>query len=82
METEKGRAKIQIIWGVALVLAGVGVLFRIPQVVPRLAEIEQFAAAIGFIYFCSYFIAVTLILGGGRKIYQNYRILTGRGQRE
>jgi hypothetical protein len=82
MGTEKSRAKIQIIWGVALVLAGIGVLYRIPQVVPQLAQIEQFASAIGFIYFCCYFIAVTLIIGGGRKFYQNYKSLLGEDKKE
>ena len=76
------RAKIQIVWGIALVLAGVGVLYRIPQVVPRLVQIEQFASAIGFIYFCCYFIAVTLIIGGGRKLYQNYKSLYGEDKKE
>ena len=82
MGTEKSRAKIQIIWGIALILAGIGVLYRIPQVVPRLVQIEQFASAIGFIYFCYYFIAVTLIIGGGRKLYQNYKSLYGEDKKE
>ena len=76
---QDSRAKIQIAWGLALVLAGIGVIYRIPQVVPRLAQIEQFAEGIGFIYFCCYFIAVTLIVGGGKKLYHNYRILSGKG---
>ncbi len=68
-----GRSQLQLIWGAALVLAGIGVIFRIPQVIPRLKQIEQFAAGIGFVYFCAYFIALALIVGGGRKIYQYWR---------
>ena len=65
-----GRSQVQLIWGIALVLAGIGVIFRIPQVIPQLKQLEQFAAGIGFITFCAYFIAVALIVGGGRKIYR------------
>ena len=49
-----GKARLQIAWGVALVLAGLGVLYRIPQVMPKITRIEQFAAAAGFIYLCFY----------------------------
>ena len=82
MSNKDSRSKIQIIWGIALVLAGIGVLYRIPQVVPQLAQIEQFASAIGFIYFCCYFIAITLIIGGGRKLYQNYKILFDKDEKK
>ena len=64
-----GKARIQIAWGAALVLAGIGVLYRIPQVMPKITRIEQFAAASGFIYFCFYLMALILIVGGGRNIF-------------
>jgi len=67
------KSTFQLVWGIALVLAGIGVLYRIPQVMPRILEIEQFAAAKGFIYFCLYLIATILLLGGGRKIYLYFR---------
>jgi len=70
---KSGKSQIQLVWGVMLVLAGIGVIYRIPQVIPQLKQIEQYAAAIGFIYFCAYFIAVALIIGGGRKIYRYWR---------
>ena len=66
---------VQMIWGIALVLAGIGVIFRIPQVLPRILTIEQFASIKGFLYFCFYFMAVILIGGGLKKIYHNYREL-------
>jgi len=71
-----GKARIQIVWGVALVLAGLGVLYRIPQVMPKITRIEQFAAASGFIYFCFYLMALILIVGGGRKIITYTKMLT------
>ncbi|MFO7684688.1 MAG: hypothetical protein R6V60_01220 [Desulfobacterales bacterium] len=70
-----GKARFQIAWGVALVLAGLGVLYRIPQVMPEITRIEQFAAAAGFIYFCFYLMAAILIIGGGRKIISYSKML-------
>jgi len=72
---DKNRTYLQIVWGVLLVLAGVGVFFRIPQVMPKVKTIEYFASAIGFVYFCFYLLGFLLILGGTRKIYANYKQL-------
>ena len=60
---------LQFIWGVLLVLAGIGLIFRIPQLMPGIKKIEQFAPFIYFIYFCFYLIGVLLIAGGARKVY-------------
>ena len=62
-------------WGVALMLAGIGVIYRIPQVMPKIIQIEQFSAASGFVYFCFYMMAVILIVGGGKKIFTQLKIL-------
>ena len=56
-------------------LAGIGVIYRIPQVMPKIIQIEQFSAASGFVYFCFYMMAVILIAGGGKKIFSNFKIL-------
>jgi hypothetical protein len=56
-------------------MAGAGVFFRIPQVMPKIKTIEYFASAIGFVYFCFYLLGFLLILGGTRKIYTNYKKL-------
>ncbi|MBI5579874.1 MAG: hypothetical protein HY895_12020 [Deltaproteobacteria bacterium] len=69
------RAKLQLVWGVLLVLAGVGLFFRIPQVMPQIKQIGYFAAVIPFVYFCMYFVAVFLIAGGARKLYLNAKQL-------
>ena len=66
---DKQKSKFQFIWGVVLVLAGIGVFFRIPQLMPGIKKIEQFASYIYFIYFCFYLIGVLLIAGGARKVY-------------
>ncbi len=66
---DKQKAKFQLTWGVLLVLAGIGVFFRIPQIMPEIKKIEQFASYIYFIYFCFYLLVILLIVGGGRKVY-------------
>ncbi|MFH1991223.1 MAG: hypothetical protein ABIK98_02295 [Pseudomonadota bacterium] len=76
-EHSKSKAKttIQLIWGIALVLAGIGVFFRIPQVMPQIAKIEQFSGVMFFIRFCFYLMGILLVGGGAKKIYCNYRKL-------
>jgi len=51
----KNNINIQIVWGVVLVMAGIGVFFRIPQVMPKIQKIEHFSSAIFFIRFCFLF---------------------------
>jgi len=60
---------LQLIWGVLLVLAGIGLFFRIPQLMPGIKKIEHFTPFIYFIYFCLYLLPILLIAGGGRKVY-------------
>lgn len=67
------KSKLQLVWGVLLMVAGVGLLVRIPQVMPQIRQIEYFSGAIPFIYFCMYFMAVFLIAGGARKLYRYSR---------
>ena len=69
----QNNVKIQAFWGAALVLMGLAVFYRIPQVMPRIVQIEQFAQMKGFIYFCFYLIGVVLIYGGVKKLYRYYR---------
>jgi uncharacterized membrane protein HdeD (DUF308 family) len=68
---------LQFIWGVLLVLTGIGLFFRIPQLMPGIKKIEQFAPFIYFIYFCFYLVAVLLIAGGARKVYTYVRHTNG-----
>ena len=37
------KTKFQIVWGVALVAAGLGVLYRIPQVIQRIKDVGSFS---------------------------------------
>jgi hypothetical protein len=64
----KSKSVFQLIWGVALLAAGVGVFYRIPQVMPRIEDIAQFSVAAFFIRLCFYVMGIILIGGGVRKI--------------
>jgi hypothetical protein len=66
---DKPKSTFQLIWGILLLFAGIGVLFRIPQVMPAIKKIEHFTPYMVFIYFCFYLLAVMLIVGGGKKVY-------------
>ena len=74
---DKKKIHIQLVWGGLLVLAGIGVFFRIPQVMPRIKTIESFSSVIWFIYICFYLLGILLIMGGARKLWENYRKLKG-----
>ena len=60
---------LQVIWGILLVIAGVGVFIRIPQVMPQIEKIELYLPVLLFIRLCFYLIGILLIGGGLKKIY-------------
>lgn len=70
------RYLIQIIYGGVLLLAGVGVFFRIPQVMPKIEQIESFTSSIVFVRVCFYLLGCLLIGGGIKKIHFNYKQLS------
>jgi hypothetical protein len=67
------NSNIQLVWGAALTLAGIGVFIRIPQVMPQLEKMEQFADVMWFVRFCFYLMGVILIGGGLKKLYHHFR---------
>jgi len=67
------KKNVQLIWGALLLLMGIGVFYRIPQVMPDIDKIEQFASMTVYIRFCFYLIGVLLIGGGAKKIYANLK---------
>ena len=71
----KNKPVVQVIYGIALTLAGIGVFYRIPQVMPRIEQLQQFSSVIGFIRFSFYLMGVLLIGGGLKKIIVNYKKL-------
>lgn len=67
----------QLLWGAVLILTGIGVFYRIPQVMPRIRQIHQFAGILPFVSFCFYLLGALLIVGGLQRIYRYYRRDTG-----
>jgi hypothetical protein len=68
------RNNIQMVWGVALLLSGLGVFYRIPQVMPRLEEeTAYFSSGTFAVRVCFYIIGGILIAGGAKKIYRHFR---------
>ena len=70
---KQAKQTAHLIYGVALILAGLGVFYRIPQVMPKILAMEHFVAAKPFLYFCFYLIGILLIGGGGKKIYNYFK---------
>lgn len=75
------KTGFQLIWGIALVLVGAGVFYRIPQVMPQIEKIESFSSALGFIRFCFYLMGGILIGGGLKKIHKHYMYLRKDNQK-
>lgn len=63
------RDIFQTVWGVALLLMGIGVFFRAPYVMEQVAEIEYFVSVLVFIRICFYLMGIVLIGGGIKKLY-------------
>jgi hypothetical protein len=71
--SDKNADQVQLIWGIALILAGLGVFYRLPQVMPKIMEFPIFAEASGVVRFSFYFMAVFLIGGGLKKVIQHFK---------
>ena len=69
----ENKVVIQIVWGILLVLAGVGVIFRTPVVMARIETIEQFAPSAFIIRICCYGLGILLIGGGSKKIFDHFQ---------
>lgn len=60
-------------YGIILIAVGIGVFFRIPEVMPKVATIEFFKEKILLVKFCFYVLGGLLILAGGIRVFKNYK---------
>ncbi|MBU3950898.1 MAG: hypothetical protein KJ658_02070 [Proteobacteria bacterium] len=60
-------------YGLVLIAVGLGVFFRIPQVMPKVAAIEFFSEKLMVIKFCFYVLGGLLVLAGGIRVFKNYK---------
>ena len=67
-----GFTNFQTIWGIALVLAGLGVFYRTPQVIQEI-EAAGYFQSLGFVRFSCYFLGAALVFGGGKKLFHQLR---------
>ena len=67
---DQPKQNVQMIWAAALILAGVAVFFRIPQVMPQLAQMWQSEITLWAFRICFYLMGILLIGGGIKKIVQ------------
>ncbi len=68
------KTVFHLVYGVMLILMGIGMIFKIPEKTPAILEQNsQLASAEIFVYFSLYLIAVILIGGGAKKIWTNYK---------
>lgn len=72
------KSRIQVVWAAALILMGLAVFVRIPQVMPKIAQIRMLADNIVFVKFSLYFLGVLLVWGGAQKLYRNLRKTNGQ----
>jgi len=79
---DKNKATFQIIWGALLALMGIALIFRVPYVMERIVQIQYYASIKWLIRIILYIVALMLIGGGLRKIYDHYKILTVRDSSE
>ncbi len=59
-------------YGILLIAVGLGVFYRIPQVMPQVAAIEFFSGKLLIIKFCFYILGILLVLAGGIRVFKNY----------
>ncbi|MBT8342395.1 MAG: hypothetical protein HKP58_16275 [Desulfatitalea sp.] len=59
---------LQLVYGIALVLVGVGVVVQMHQQLPHLARFESLANSAWYTRFCFYLMSVILVGGGIKKI--------------
>jgi len=72
-EKTPSKSPFQMVYGIALVLVGIGVFVRIPQVMPKLMAYETLAGASWFIRFCFYLMGIILIGGGVKKLIRHFK---------
>ncbi|WP_022668751.1 hypothetical protein [Desulfospira joergensenii] len=67
------KKRLAFYYGILLIAVGLGVFYRIPQVMPRVGEIEFFSQKLGLVKFCFYTLGVLLVMAGGIRVFKNYK---------
>ncbi len=67
------KKKINFYYGIVLILVGLAVFYRIPQVMPKIATIAFFAPKLFIAKACFYILGGLLVLAGCIRVYKNYK---------
>lgn len=78
----KDKNTIQLIWGLALIGAGAGIVVAMPGKMAQLRQAGQTDFFILLTRLCFYLIAFLLVGGGVGKIYRKYLKKLGDGDQE
>jgi hypothetical protein len=73
---DKKQRHIQLIWGLALASAGVGVFLLLPrrmEQIRQLRQAEAYSLDMLFLWFCFGLLGVLLVGGGLRKVYGYFK---------
>ena len=67
------KKKFTFYYGIVLIAVGLGVFYRIPDVMPRVAAIEFFSNKLGLVKFSFYMLGVFLVAAGAIRIYNQVK---------
>lgn len=68
---ENTKNILQLVWGMLLTSAGIGMFISIPQKMKQIAEQSEVVTL--FTYISLYLIGIILFAGGTRKIYSYFK---------
>lgn len=69
------KQKFTFYYGIILIIVGIAVFIRVPQVIPQIETIEFFKNKIGIVKFCFYFLGFLLVLAGGIRVVKTHKKL-------
>ncbi len=67
------KKKFTLYYGIILIAVGLGVIYRVPEVMVKVETIEFFSQKMLLVKSCSYILAALLILAGGIRVFKNYK---------
>ena len=67
------KKNFKLYYGIILIAVGLGVFYRIPQVMLQIETIEFFRQKLFLVRSSFYFLGGLLILAGGVRVYKNYK---------
>ncbi len=69
-ESKPQKNKIQLVWGIALVIVGIAVLVKVWLVMPQLNQLQESSSVLGIMRIAGICIIAFILIGGGlRKIW-------------